>query len=499
MRISKNMFRKPAALLTAGALALACAAPAGVAFADNQSFSNTNVTINGLVQGDTVTAYTIATAAVDSSTNVLSYEFDSDLPTEYDTADELTAFTTDDQKKSAANAIAAVKTNLTKGGTATASSGTEATLNLAPGYYLVQVTSTSGKTKIYQNMLVNNTPQVSSGKYAAADAQTLTVKSTDAPKPTKTISDSQNGTYGDSTDKVSVGDTAYFKISTTVPSYPSNATNATFTVGDVPTNFTIGSSSVKVTVNSSEVTASESTYTASVDSSTGKLTVTFAKAYVLAHQGENVAVSYSGTIASIANKTGNDDAGNSTTVNDGKATNSATVTFNPNPYESATSETEPSTTEADTYGYVFKKVDSKDAALTGATFTLYDSTGKNAITRGGADVTSTSDASGYVSFSGLAAGTYTLKETTVPAGKQAASSFTFTVGSDTAKADNPATTSVTESNYLVNNTNVVDPDQGVLPSTGDTGTYALIAFGIVLVAGGTAVVARSRMRRREQD
>ena len=84
-------------------------------------------------------------------------------------------------------------------------------------------------------------------------------------------------------------------------------------------------------------------------------------------------------------------------------------------------------------------------------------------------ITSTSKKVGdkaYVYFEDLGDGDYVAKETTVPAGKVKAADVSFSLNKDNAKSDNPATTDVTENNYLVATDQVVDGNQPLLPVTG---------------------------------
>ena len=104
---------------------------------------------------------------------------------------------------------------------------------------------------------------------------------------------------------------------------------------------------------------------------------------------------------------------------------------------------------------------------------------------------------GYVWFEDLADGkTYTVKETKVPAGKQAVADFKVTIKAASATLDNPATTGIAEANYqkYTNDNTVVDPDQGVLPITGGAGTLALTVAGVVMIAGSAMIVASSRKK-----
>ena len=105
-----------------------------------------------------------------------------------------------------------------------------------------------------------------------------------------------------------------------------------------------------------------------------------------------------------------------------------------------------------------------------------------------------SDTNGYVYVNGLEAGTYTITETGVPAGFQKVDSFIITLDASDA-GDSPATPDVTEKNFDVTTSEVIDPEQGKLPTTGGAGTIALTAGGILLVAGGSVLALRNRSRK----
>ncbi len=97
-----------------------------------------------------------------------------------------------------------------------------------------------------------------------------------------------------------------------------------------------------------------------------------------------------------------------------------------------------------------------------------------------------SDANGAVTaFTGLADGTYTLVEKTVPAGYNKAADSTFTVTAH----------DYTEGN-LVQTATVTNNAGTELPSTGGIGTTIFYVLGAVLVIGaGVVLVARKRMSR----
>ena len=479
-------FAKPLSVAAAVALAASmtpvafAATPEG---ATDVSFSG--VTITGLQAGDTVSAWRIADAYV-TANNEIGYDFAQGLPEDYDSVDELKAITSDGtaftagtkmQNAAAAIAKAFADANVDAAQTAKAS-GDNATLTLDSGYYLIRVTSTSGNAKVYQNMVVDVTPQAGSdGKYAARADQSVAVKSTDV-----TVTKQVGANYQDKTDAYQVGDKVPFRITTAVPSYPVDSKYVTFVIGDVPTAGLI--------INKGDVNvngAQPGEYTIN-QNGTG-YTITFTEEFVRANGGKNITVDYTATLTKEAfSKSADDLTGNT-----------ATVTFNPNPYSGSTA-TPGDTAKVQTYGYVFAKVDEKSAALEGATFTLYEADGTTPVKdENGQTITSTStivEGKAYVYFSGLKAGKYVAKETTTPAG-YSATQVEFEVSEDNANADNPAT-DVVENNFLVNGTDVVDPKAPALPVTGGAGTVGMTVVGVVFIGGAAYLLTRNR-RKGEQE
>ena len=471
--IAKSIFSKICCLFSA-ALLIYSLVPVQ-AFANPTSgtdVADSKVTINGLESGDVVSAYLIADADIDAANN-LTYKMADGLPSAYNTIDKIAAVATDGytftqgtDMQNAAAAIAGAVTANPAAATATAGSDGSAKLTLGSGYYLVRVTTASGKTRVYQNMVVDVTPKVDGGTYKSRDVAPIDVKKTDV-----TVKKTVGSEYKESTDKYSVGDSVPFKINTAVPNYPKDSKNATFTIGDTPSaGFKIKTDTIKINVQKA-VSGADYTLTAS---ETG-YTIEYSKDYVLAHPGEAIEVTYEAELTSDAfSHSATDVTGNT-----------ATVTFNPNPYENNTV-TPNSNTTVKTYGYVFKKTDPEGNPLQGATFTLTLDNGKV--------LTSTSDANCYVYFSGLAAGHYKISETGVPTGYTKVNDIEFDLSDTTATADNPATTDV-ENNYLVNSQNVVDNRQPVLPVTGDAGTFMFTAIGTVLLVAGVGAIVYSRKQR----
>lgn len=113
------------------------------------------------------------------------------------------------------------------------------------------------------------------------------------------------------------------------------------------------------------------------------------------------------------------------------------------------------------------------------------------------------DSDGYITFSGLKPGTYTLRESKAPEGYNAASDVTFTI-----TASNPLTG---PSNWTSNNANVsyngthnafyaeIENRYGAtLPTTGGIGTKLFYIIGGMLVAGSVVLlVTKKRMNLKE--
>lgn len=170
--------RKALTCLSTAAL-LAAMAP-GVALAADRPFTS-SVTLNGLQPGDTVDAYEIVDSHVDDTTN--DFTRDSKLKGYSVTMsdDELRTLVksanlkeVSDAAYKTANAVADDK------GTATFN-------NLDDGSWPSIVTNADGHHRVYQNTVVNTEAKVDNGVYVAADAQTVPVKFTESPNPSKTI------------------------------------------------------------------------------------------------------------------------------------------------------------------------------------------------------------------------------------------------------------------------------------------------------------------------
>ncbi len=275
-------------------------------------------------------------------------------------------------------------------------------------------TLVNGAVDANSNWSLNSTPA-----YAKSEQPTIDKKITGSTG--KTTSDGN-----ESGNDVAVGDTVNFEIDTKIPSYSKSYTEVSVKITDTmgkgltladPTNLV-------VKVNNVEVTAGTDTYIYTPAADKKSFEISFASAYALAHSGEAVVVTYDAVLGA--------DAG----VNFDPNTNTAKLIYTNDP-SGQTNEIEDKTytytfgIDANLYGQgsetwnkfteellktgEIEKVDlgngtivERPKRLPGAEFTLTRADGKA--------YTTVSDDNGYLSFTGLDAGTYTLQETKAPDG-----------------------------------------------------------------------------------
>ena len=193
-------------------------------------------------------------------------------------------------------------------------------------------------------------------------------------------------------------------------------------------------------------------------------------------QNSKITVTYKATVTSDA-----------LTVNAAK--NTATISYGNNSEFTS----EPSVTEVYNAKFTVTKKDGNGEALKGAGFVIANAEGKYyAIANGvvswvdsiDAATEYTSDEQGAVTaFTGLANGTYTLIEKTVPSGYNKAADSTFTVKEHDYTAAN-----------LEQTAEVTNNSGSELPSTGGIGTTIFYIVGAILVIGaGVVLVTRRRV------
>lgn len=280
------------------------------------------------------------------------------------------------------------------------------------------------------------------------------------------------------------GQKAIAQVGTTV-SYQSDVTvyntttNLEFTDA-MGQGLSYNSETANLTVKVGDATATKDTdYT--VTSTTSGFTIKFNDSYIsgLSSSPATINISYSATITSDALT--KDAAKNTASIKYGDPnTNTRSSTHQPEVYNAK---------------YTVTKVDGNNQALAGAGFVIKNASNKyykkddNNVSwvdseSDATELTTTSD-SNVVTFTGLANGTYTLVEKTVPSGYNKAADVSFEV-----KSGDYSTTNLEQSTIITNNAG------SAMPSTGDIGTRILYAVGILLIiAGAGYLIARRRMQK----
>lgn len=292
---------------------------------------------------------------------------------------------------------------------------------------------------------------------------------------------------------VNVGDTVDFTVSAAVPASASNYDVYPFTITDTASKGlkVAETNTFKVQVDGKDVDAAlykvEQTGSAAVGTTT---TITFASAKSLA--GKTIVVSYTGVVTKDA-----------LTGLDGSVDNKATITTNGGTSGEGK-------TESKTYGFQFKKigVDNDANALAGAQFVVKKKDGKflkqDTESKAWSSVDDqtnatvfTSGADGLVQFKGLAAGDYTVMETSAPNGYAQNFRVTFDVsiaenGTVTFKQDLLHQVTLPTDDQIATVKNVKSITQ--LPLTGAAGTTLFTVVALLVAGAGVTVAVKSRQR-----
>lgn len=292
---------------------------------------------------------------------------------------------------------------------------------------------------------------------------------------------------------VNVGDTVDFTVSAAVPASAANYDVYPFTITDTASKGlkVAETNTFKVQVDGKDVDAAlykvEQTGSAAVGTTT---TITFASAKSLA--GKTIVVSYTGVVTKDA-----------LTGLDGSVDNKATITTNGGTSGEGK-------TESKTYGFQFKKigVDNDANALAGAQFVVKKKDGKflkqDTESKAWSSVDDqtnatvfTSGADGLVQFKGLAAGDYTVMETSAPNGYAQNFRVTFDVsiaenGTVTFKQDLLHQVTLLTDDQIATVKNVKSITQ--LPLTGAAGTTLFTVVALLVAGAGVTVAVKSRQR-----
>lgn len=468
--------------LIALVLALAMVATLGLAFADGEPNYNVTVTVNGISEGNTLKLYKIAGAAI-AADNTITYTYATGLPDAYDTVEEIGAVTDSADITAMANAFAAVFGGGTADYSPVATASGEASTTVAPGYYFGIVSGNNDSSVVYKSMLINAVPVAATdgSGWSAHEAVSITAKketitvTKSEPDPTTAAASART------TDGYSQGDEIPFTITTSFPNYPSNSLNATFVVKDTPDGLDDKIESVQVFINGSETAtaAADGTFAVARSSEHG-FTVTFVKQFILDHAGQSVVVKYNGELIAPVTLAGG-------------LSNTASITYNPNPFENTTVEPDDTVTQK-VYGVVVYKYEDGDSTkkLTGAEFELYNATVEGTTVTLGTKVKDATavNADGLLVWENLKNGTYAIVETKAPAGYRLDSApHAITLNATTATGDNPLT-AATETYFL--RSEIPNTKGASLPSTGGIGTTIFYIVGGLLVIGAAVILVARR-------
>ena len=275
-------------------------------------------------------------------------------------------------------------------------------------------TLVNGTVDANTNWSLNSTPA-----YAKSEQPTIDKKITGS-----TGKDTSDG--NESGNDVAIGDTVNFQIDTKIPSYSKSYTEVMVKITDTMGKGLTLADPVKlvVTVGGKMVEAGEDTFTFKPADNKKSFEISFASAYALAHSGEAVVVTYDAVLGEDAglNFDANDNTAKLEYTNDPSGetneiedkTYTYTFGIDANLYGQGSSEWNKFTEELLKTGEIQRvelengEVVEKPIRLEGAEFTLTRTDGKT--------YTTVSDENGYLSFTGLDAGTYTLQETKAPEG-----------------------------------------------------------------------------------
>ena len=461
----KQHLRKLSALLLTFVLAISLA-PAALA-----APANTDITFDGVMAGDTVTAYPMVTYDATYSSFTYHPAFKTFLDGKKGAtgtldawfsalaSDVLSGYLTEYTEKVQAG-TAGYDLPTAKVEDTVATGATSTTLSLAPGFYLVLTRTTTANSRVYTPVAVfarvmgDHSVKVYAGgtELPAAASYTITMKSEAAPVITKLVrnnySDLVSGTYYQPTTSSSVG--TYhgldFVIQVRIPNYAGDPHFSTLTIKDTLEN-------AALTTNDFSTVSIHKTYDPATGGLTGNLnaalktatssigTYAAGKQDIVLDLDYNVLknttagatetvfyIQYYARLQKDAIDTNTTlDAAAGTTTNMGKNTAALTYKLATDPTEKTT---DPVSTSVYTYSIKLEKKDADGNALTGAKFRLYSD---DTMT---AEVKLTQDAAGFYypadvgvagveidtgtesSFliKGLEQGTYYLKETATKAG-----------------------------------------------------------------------------------
>ncbi|MCI6730768.1 MAG: isopeptide-forming domain-containing fimbrial protein [Lachnospiraceae bacterium] len=477
-------------------------------FAEETTYS---ITINNSAEGHTYEAYQIF--AGDLSNGVLSNIVWGSGVSETgrtalgDAAAKAETLKTEADAKAFAKAVAPYLTTAA-GSTNTVTEGKYVISSLAAGYYLVkdQNGSLANKDDAYTSYIL----QVVENTEVSPKSAKPTVDKQVHDETGDAEAGATDG-WGESADHA-INESFQFKLIANLPADTDFAAYTTYKVvfTDTMSDGVTFESIASVTVDGVTLTDDQYTATATAGQVGGNWTLTIDDIKsingVNLSDGADIVVIYNAHLnenAQVNHATG-------TTTNE----NTVNLQYSNNPNASGAGElgkTPDDSVWVFTYEVDNTKVDGtgeKKPPLSGAGFKLYDSTGTteigliydsniSAYRPVKADETVVemkSAADGKFIIKGLDAGTYVLKETTVPAGYNKCADVTVVIKATHVEAadGNSATTTLSNDSNV---TNEIENKQGsTLPETGGMGTTIFYVLGSILVLGAAVLlITRKRM------
>lgn len=519
-------------------LALAMILMVGAVYADGETptLPKADISISNLETNDEVTLYKIIKWNPDKTDAngkaAPDWDFNGITVTGYDTVEALVAALNGTDATAAMTALVNAVSDTQKVVNAQKVTGTSFTYNAEVGSYLALVKA-AGATMYNPMVLSVNFTNPTTGAGGTLDADTAVTGSNGiAKKQPVTVNKEVEG--DDEKHDVAVGDTVPFLVHTQTPNYGSNYTDPVFTITDtLSEGLTLTAdqqTAIEVVVDGTdpvEKLVKGTDYT--ITPSTTGYTINFTKSYLLkAKANTAVTVKYTATVNEKAEVMHNVE----------QYDNDVDIVFSNSP------STTDSSLHDETHHYTF----SIDASLLGSAggdditkelvkigvdedtnevITSWKTGNATSwteitplqgaaftLTGNGHTYEATSDGNGYLNFTGLDVGEYTLTEISAPAGYKFSTagvpvviSATYntdgTLNTYTIKINNTATSTYTATNEggwtsstTINNdadtTGIINEKGVTLPSTGGIGTTIFYILGGLLVIGAAVVLVARR-------
>ncbi len=380
-----------------------------------------------------------------------------------------------------------------------------ADLEVKMGNYLVLVENGS---RVYKPMAANVVPEYKDGKWNVKDGEIIkdTVLNAKSSKPgiEKEVSS------GKTSDSVKVGDVLTYTLKINVPKYPEGTTNKTLKVGDV---FSTGLDYVGIVSVVADKTADlvkDTNYTAEYDEAKRTLEINFGGDMYDANKNyTTIVVTYKAKV-------------NDTALATDEINNTATLTYNNNPYKDNDSATDTDKVTVYTYGIKIKKIGTEDKdknGLAGVIFNITNAAGKTLCFKAndngytyagekdgscpnGSSVDVVTPEGGLLVINGLDEGVYKATETFAPDGYiKLKSALTFTIKDADADGKVDGTLEKVENDVTIDGRYVlrnVENSKSLidLPVTGGIGTILFSIIGILFM-GGSIVLIKNILKKKE--